>query len=424
MMYRRFYLALMALGCAVRWLGLWTVTTQAQSAAPGTFAGPCSIWTSVSDGAFGMDTGGDPGYNQEEGFEVAVFDGQLYVGMEADNVYGARLWRTKAGVSVPGTQADWEEVAADGDGYPFGNPNTAQDDHIDSLGIFHGVLYASTANRTGYNLGTRVYTSTSGDPGTWISVISPGFGDVDNVNFKDMVVFDVDGIDWLCGGTMNETTGAQVWCTSDGATWAQKNASGFGVISNTLIASTGVFSAALYVGVVNVDGGSVWRTADLVAWTRVFTSAGLPRVEVAGAFDGHITIAAGASDGRNGDDPAMRLYRSPTGDPGSWNEIGHAISADAHNTRTIVDGATVYNGALYVATMNTATGAEVWRTTDGVTWAQVNIDGFGDAGTFAAELVAFNGYLYAWTSNYVTGQRVYRIQCVWPYRIWLPLVNR
>lgn len=421
------YLSALILFCTV--LCLRGQTSIAQRHDTGTLINPCSAWIPVSDGAFGINTGGDADYSHEEGFEVVVFDGQLYVGMEADNIYGARLWRTKAGVAVPNTQADWGEVAADGDGYPFGNPATAQDDHIDSLAVFRDaenrvVLYASTANRTGYNLGTRVYSSTNGSPDTWISVISPGFGDVDNVNFKDMAVFNTGSVEWLCGGTTNDTTGAQVWCTSDGATWAQKNVSGFGVISNTLVASTDVFSGALYVGVANDDGGSVWRTDDLASWTPVFTSADRPRVEVVGAFAGYITIAAGAYDGRNGDDPAMRLYRSPTGDPGSWGEVGSVIGGDAHNTRTIVDGATVYNGALYVATMNTATGAEVWRTADGMMWAQVNVDGFGDAATFAAELVAFNGYLYAWTSNYVTGQRVYRTLCAPPYRIWLPLILR
>lgn len=415
-------MSLFLLCCAVFWL-TWQVPAVCTHAARPP-SGLCPAWIPVSDGALGMDTGGDSDYNQEEGFEVAVFDGQLYVGMEADNVYGARLWRTKAGVTVPAAQADWEEVAADGNGSPFGDPVAAQNDHIDSLAVFRGALYASTANRTGYALGTRVYSSASGNPGTWTSVIAPGFDDVNNTNFKDMIVFDVDGLAWLCGGTANEVTGAQVWCTSDGAMWAQKNASGFGTVSNTLIASSGIFSGELYFGVANDDGGSVWRTGDLVLWTAVFTSPARARVEVVGAFDGYLTIAAGVYDGHNGEDPPLRLYRSLTGDPGSWSEVGHAIGADAHNTRTIVDGAAVDSGALHLATMNAATGAEVWRTSDGVTWAQVNVDGFGDAATFAAELIPFNGYLYAWTSNYTTGQRVYRAQCAPPYRVWLPLVLR
>lgn len=413
------------LGCSLLLLSLWARATRAHKAPlpPDTFAGPCSAWTPVNDGAFGMGTGCDDDYSSEEGFEVVVFNDQLYVGMEADNDYGARLWRTKAGVRVPTGQADWEEVIADAYGNPFGNPNKEQNDHIDSLAVFQSVLYASTANRGTTKHGTLIYSSTTGAPGSWTPVISAGFGDVNNVNFKDMRVFQ----DWLCGGTQNAQTGAQVWCTQDGAQWEQKNVSGFGLVSNTLIASTGVFSdafgnAAFYVGVASkVISGSVWRTDDLATWTQVFTSTEHPRVEIAAPFDGYLYIAEGAYDGRYGGGP-LRLYRSPIGDPGSWEEVGHAVGADPYNTRTIVDGATVYNGALYLATMNTVTGAEVWRTTDGVTWAQVNTGGFGYTTTFAAQLIPYRGYLYAWTSDYVTGQRVYRTCCGSCYTVYLPVL--
>jgi hypothetical protein len=396
-------------GCSLLLLSLWVGTTGAHAAPlpPDTFAGPCSAWTPVNDGAFGMGTGNDGDYSSEEGFEVIVFAGRLYVGMEADNAYGARLWRTQAGIRVPTGQADWEEVIADEEGNPFGNPNLAQNDHIDSLAVFQGVLYASTANRGTTKHGTLIYSSTTGDAGPWTQVITPGFGDVNNVNFKDMVEFQ----GWLCGGTQNGQTGAQVWCTQDGAQWVQKNTGGFGNSANFLSASTGIFNDGLYVGVVNESaGGSVWRTTDLVTWTQVFTSTAHPRVEIAGAFDGRLYIAAGAYDGRYGGGP-LRLYRSATGDPDSWEEVGQAVGANPNNTRTIVDGATVYNGALYLATMNAIDGAEVWRTTNGVTWTQQNASGFGYTETFAAQLVTFNGYLYAWTSNYTTGQRVYRTGC-------------
>ncbi len=379
---------------------------------PGTFAGRCLPWETVNDGAFGMGTGNDSSYQSEEGFEVVTFAGRLYVGMEADNQYGARLWRTKAGVHIPARQEDWEEVAADALGRPFGNANIAQNDHIDSLAVFSGVLYASTANRGTSTYGTRIYSSTTGNPNSWTSVITAGFGISRNTNFKDMIVFTTNGTSWLCGGTQNAATGAQVWCTADGHTWSQKNSSGFGTISNSLIASSGVFSGALYFGVVNTtDGGSVWRTFNLLTWTQVLTVAPRPRAEIVGPYNDRIFVAAGAYDGRPDDDPTIRLYDSPTGNAGSWTERDTPIDDDPHNTRTIVDGATVYNGALYLATMNTTNGAEVWRTTDGLTWTQVVSDGFGDKDTFAAELIPFEGYLYAWTSNYTTGQRVYRTGC-------------
>lgn len=396
---------------AALWLLLWHGGLAADDGAPlppGTFAGPCSAWTPVSDGGFGLP--GSP-YDSEEGFEVIEFAGRLYVGMEADNTLGARLWRTREGVRVPTGQADWEEVAADANGKPFGNTTYGQNDHIDSLAVFDGVLYASTANQGTSKHGTLIYTSTDGAANSWTRAITPGFGDINNTNFKDMAVFTVTNTAYLCGGTQNGTTGAQVWCTSDGVAWMQVNAGGFGDVSNVLIASSAVFSDALYFGTVNDNGGQLWRTPDLTSWTQVFTEPDRARVEIVGVFSGALTLASGAYDGRNSNDPTLRLYRSATGDPGSWDEVGLDVKTDPHNTRTIVDGGVSYNGAQYVAVMNKTTGVEVWRTTDGITWTQVNTDGFGDVNTFAAQLTTFNGYLYAWTSNYVGGQRVLRAGC-------------
>jgi len=207
----------------------------------GAYPGPCATWAQVNDDAFGIpsnfDSHGDPiepppaqPYSSEEGFEVMVFNGRLYVGMEADNKFGARLWRTKAGVTIPGSQADWEEVIADANGCPFGNCTSQettvpgvfllQNDHIDSLAQFDGYLYASTANGGSTTQGTQVWRSPTGDWGTWTQVNPDGFGDLENTNFKDMQVFQGR----LCGGTQNWDSvhrddpawdpGTQAWCTA------------------------------------------------------------------------------------------------------------------------------------------------------------------------------------------------------------------
>lgn len=380
-------------------------------------ANVCSNWTPVNDPAFGLGTGDDDDYSAEEGFEVLTFRDRLYVGMEADNSMGARIWRTGAGVAIPQTQSDWEEVIADGEGRPFGVDDTLQVDHIDSIAAFKDTIYASTANRSGSSPGgTLVFRSSTGDAGTWEQVNRAGFGDTNNGNFKDMRTFTVNGTEWLCGGTGNDVDGAEVWCTQDGTTWEKKNAGGFGNPSNSLIASTAVFEGVLYVGVSNTDdAGSVWRTPNLKEWEKVYTAIDHSRVEVAGVLNDELYIAEGAADGRYGLEPPMRVFRSAGGDAGTWQEVGTRIGHDENNARTIVDGATVYNGHLYISTMNNVSGAEVWRT-DGTTWTHVTAgnEGFGDTDTFAAELIPFNGYLYAWTSNYAQGQRVRRTKC--PYQ--------
>jgi len=423
--------------CSLIVFALLLGTQTAASQAPAV----CSAWTQVNDNAFGIpsnfDSSGNPiippparPYASEEGFETQVYKDQLYVGMEADNKFGARLWRTRSGVSVPTSQADWEEVAANSQGCPFGdcqrqeNPPAGsglyllQNDHIDSLAEFNGYLYASTANGGDTTQGTMLYRSPTGDSGSWQQVINPGFGDVNNTNFKDMQVFQGQ----LCGGTINAATGAQVWCSADGNNWIQKNHGGFGptqdIKTTSEIWSGYVYENNLYFGAYSTgDVAKLYRTAQITPtlpqWNEVYS--GVPqshRVDILGALDDYLYIATYSDQG-------ILIYRSPSGDPGTWVQVNQpGMDQNPQNYRTVVDGATFYNGALYVAVSNEQTGLEVWRTAgllqDGgplVDWVQVGTNGLGDPNNVHSELIPFNSHLYAWTSNYVSGQEVRRANC-------------
>lgn len=362
-------------------------------------------WTQVNDNGFNEHPGTP--YGSQDAFELTVFNSQLYLGMEGQSL--AYIWRTKAGVTVARNQSDWEQVVNDG----FGDP---QNDHIDSLEPFNGYLYASTAMQNENHQGTEVWRSSNGT--TWTQVNDDGFIGIPdgryNENFKDMVPFTVGSTTWLCGGTMNWNVGAQVWCTTDGTTWVQKNQDGFGDVQNIKIWSTGVFNGRLYVGVDRYVTstqqylpGAVWRTDGTAEdgrwqWTKVFDATADNRVDIIGPYNGYLYIGF---DGGNG----TEVWRSSDGT--TWSQVNSDGFGDAHNERVIVDAGTIYNGALYLATLNQVTGAEVWRTTDGTTWTQVNTDGFGDANSISAELLPFNGYLYAWVTNYSVGQKVMRTKC-------------
>lgn len=385
-------------------------------------------WIQVNDDAFGLASDGN--YQREESFEVLVFNQQLYVGMEADNSLGARLWRSKAGVGLPAGQDDWEEVVADENGFPFGASDaltlSVRDDHIDSLAMFNEVLYVSTANISG----TMVYSSTTGDPLTWTRVIPAGFGDPANTNLKDMHVFN----GYLCGGTQNATSGAQVWCTHDGATWQQKNVSGFGDAGNRGIWSGAVFRNMLYVGTHHVEGdtetGHLYRTknlTDTVVWEQVYGGvAGSVRVDILGVLDEYLYIATPTISG-------IAVRRSLSGDSGSWERVSTVgMDGSAANRGTVVDGATRYREMLYVAVANHDSGVEVWRTggilQDNrlVDWEQVGTDGLGDSNNVIAQLIVFDDHLCAWTSNYISGQQVrcfYQEPPLPVLQIYLPLVR-
>ena len=374
----------------------------------------------VNNGAFGLTDGP---YNSEESYEVIVFNEQLYVGMEADSSLGARIWRTKPGILSPTSQDDWEEVAADENGYPFGVLNITQNDHIDSLVEFNSYLYASTANGGSNYLGTRVFRSLTGDPGSWedaVQNVGPGFNNIFNMNFKDMQVFD----GWLCGGTQNWVVGAQVWCTADGTTWLQKNYSGFGDTGyNDLTSevwSGAVFNGALYFGVQNTGGdrgdrgtdiGKLYRVTDLDGtpnWTNVFTGAsGSYRVDILGGLNGYLYIAVRS-------DAGIVVLRSQTGDPGTWTQVNlPGMNGDSGNASVIVDSSITHNDGLILGVSNSNSGVQMWKTTGTlqgsdllVDWERVGEPGLGDEKNVMTQLISFNAEVYAWTTNYVTGQQV------------------
>lgn len=389
----------------------------------------CQPFKQVNENAFGLGGGTDGQFAAEEGFEVAVYNDQLYLGMEADNSLGARLWRSRLGVYAPDSQADWEEVAANQQGYPFGNHNLEQDDHIDSLADFGGYLYVSTANRGLSQWGINLYRSPGGNAATWENVLASqgaGFGNPRNVNFKDLQVFQGN----LCGGTQNWEDGAQVWCSQDGLSWVQKNLSGFGIDKpdpmNSAVWSSMVYQDALYMGLHNRglsmedrndDVGKVFRTAHLgdhADWEEVFSGPTAPGncVDLLGELEGYLYIATRSSQG-------LLIYRSPSGDKGSWQVVNQpGMNGNAANTEVLVDGAVVYDGVLYLAINNLASGLQLWRTrgesadNSGVDWEQVGGDGLGDAHNVRAGLIVFNHHLYVWVTNYAVGQKVLRSHCL------------
>jgi hypothetical protein len=374
-------------------------------------------WLQVNAPGFGEHAAP---YTGQEAFDLTVFNGQLYLGMEGKAC--ARIWRSRAGIDTPSSQADWEQVVGEGfDGTTDCAvlPPTTDNDHIDSIEPFRGYLYASTAMQTNDKRGTQVWRSATGDAGTWERVNEPGFSLQSNQNFKDMIEY--SGL--LCGGTGNlggqgGPAGAQVWCT-DGVTpdpahpaqvlWTQRNTSGFGAAENIKIWSSATHDGALYFGVeaANQDG-SLWRTRNIddpQAWELVFAprDVGLAgrRVDALQAFDGQLFI------GMEAQGAGATIFSSASGERHTW-QTARPEGFGKTTGRFISDASTVLDGALYVATLDEALGVGIWMTRNGRTWTEVALRGLGHPSTFAAELIAFNGRLYAWTSNYTVGQGVWR----------------
>lgn len=220
---------------------------------------------------------------------LAVYDGMIYAGVGND-VTGAQIWRsfsgdnnswTKVAPGVPGTDraivtaltefdgalyaavesespaqiwqsyggasGTWGAIVTDG----FGDPDTLS---TGGMSVFGGYLYVGAGNET---MGALLYRTNDG--ATWDQVITSGLGDPNNTQVEMLCVFE----NQLCAGMRNSVTGLEIWCSADGTSWEQVNQDGFGDPNNlgtNKSNATGGFLGQLYVGTLNLDGGELWRS--------------------------------------------------------------------------------------------------------------------------------------------------------------------
>jgi streptogramin lyase len=221
-----------------------------------------------------------------------------------------------------------------------------------ALEVFNKQLYASAAN---WDQGAQIWRTANGDD--WVPVSVPGFAsEYGNANpaMPDMIVFN----DKLYAGTGWSGDPMQIWRTENGTDWEMVVDAGFGVQENSAVEAFAIFNNQIYATIQNtVTGVQIWRSssADIGSWQRVI-------------------------EGFNGDSNA---YRST--------------------------GLEVYDGKLYAAIENGVDGTEIWATTNGVTWTQVNADGFGDKNNqVQGGFAVYKDELYIGTNNSISGGQVWK----------------
>ncbi len=245
----------------------------------------------------------------------------------------------------------------------------------------------------------RIQKFAPGVPG-WKQVNLNGFGDRNN-SISTLAPFGGQ----LYAGTYNfGGNGAQLWRTADGINWTPVFTNGFDNTANVGIDHLLEFNDQLYAGTWadEVNGGEVWRSGNGLNWTRVVSQGfGDPtngEVMRLGAFNGQIYAGTWSYTTTHG----AEIWRSSTGDTGSWSQVVANGFGDANNQAILT--MEEFNGALYVGTYSrgeTPNGADIWRTTDGSTWTPVITNGFGYTGTYAIyALEDFGGYLYAGINRY------------------------
>jgi hypothetical protein len=238
----------------------------------------------------------------------------------------------------------------------------------------------------------------------------PVYGDQDytvwGVEFKNMLYF----------GGFGDGVQDNVWGTSDGETWSHAWSASMVDEDFEGMWWMYAFKEHLYAFILDSDGeypAQLMRTSDTVNWELVAAEEWYPD---GGIFPCGITSFEGAlylavcywlepSYG-------TRLWRSISGDPGTWEEVADFPDWSV-DWGAPVSFAT-FKGALYVMSDfvwrdDANVPAEMWRSEDGENWELVIADGFGDplnirGGSFGVH----RGYLYASMGLADTAGDIYR----------------
>ncbi|HNR97543.1 MAG TPA: hypothetical protein PKH89_11340, partial [Anaerolineae bacterium] len=259
-----------------------------------------------------------------------------------------------------------------------------------------------------------VLVSADGVSPHWLQVNSSGFGDGGSSSVTSLAVH--SGSLYAAAG--NYTTGAQLWRCGPGLAWTPAVQNGFGTAHNGVIDHLQAFGGSLYASTENeTDGGEVWRSPDGVVWTRVasggFGDRSNAEVIRMTTFGGKLYAATWSYSSDHG----TEIWRSDTGNAGSWTRVVQNGFGDAYNSS--VTTFETFKGMLYAGTQNgiwtgstqLTRGAEVWRSSTGNagTWSRVAAGGFGALeNTGVVSLAAFGDYLYASTGRSAGGLEVWR----------------
>lgn len=254
---------------------------------------------------------------------------------------------------------------------------------------------------------TQVPTTTPIGTFNLAQVNEDGFGDSNNIVTMSLEKYG----GYLYAGLLNFRSSAKVW-RFDGSIWELVMEGGFDGKSLG-VTDFIVFGETLYAGTIpqfterygssTVSGSEIWRSKDGLEWEKVvdnqfnsdyqYLEAEISRLFT---FDGYLYAAVTGWTG----DPSgsgLEIWRSKSGDAGSWEKVADNGIDDPWNTG--IYAAAVYNEKLYVGTIDgrdpvESYSAHVYVTEDGVNWDRlVNMSGEPPLFGISAMNV-FKDYLY------------------------------
>jgi hypothetical protein len=259
---------------------------------------------------------------------------------------------------------------------------------INAMGVFGGRLYVGTDKELDPGgCGCEIWEF---DGASWEQVNEDGFASPWNCEAYGLVEFGGE----LYVGTENLTSGSEVW-RYDGADWVSIAPGGFGT-GNDAVRGLAVCNGVLYAGTANFDAGCEVWAHDGAQWTQVASNgfgSGTDNPDTVVACYNELLFAATGKEGDRKDPPGLaRVYRRAGGI--SWTQVNSDGFGDAGNQLTL--GLFDHAGRLYAGTVNVETGAEVQRycaaDTDGNGTVDVDdltaiiLDWGTDGSTFNADL--------------------------------------
>jgi hypothetical protein len=290
---------------------------------------------------------------------------------------------------------------------------TTFDDHlyVGTMNTINVELWKSQrqADADSISKGTEVWRY---DGKVWEQVVDHGFkGGPQNLGTRNLFVY--EGM--LYAGTVNPTEGCEVWRTADGLTWEPIMQGGFGKRSTTSIRGMAEYKGLLYVGVENNQKGGEMHAWDGTTWTKIVDKG------IENPLNSSIAELVPWQD---------LLYVC------TWNALGFEVySFDGTDferlvgfgtaippglgqmTNTAVLGTSVFHDLLYLGTANFFSGADLFRSADGVNWVQLVDNGFDDPRqAYVWMMKEYRGDLYlgTWTEGelpllFREGGRLYRM---------------
>jgi streptogramin lyase len=331
---------------------------------------------------------------------IKTFNNQLYAGT-GDWNYGPQIWRTTngetwypvtthgegigaySGVILSMIEFDgnlyagtgWTDISAHPEIWRSSNGTDwtkvytgtiGYEWNINAFGLYNSQIYTAISTEGG----VAIYRCSTGDADSWSPVITGGNGDINNDLIHDFALFN----NRFYAVGENISNGAFVWKASvDGTTWTQVNTPGFDGTVQSKAESIAEFNGDLYVG----------------------TKCSAP------------TCTSGYSE----------LWKTSNGD--DWSLV---VTPFENTNYADITSLFVFKDSLFAAV--SGSGNTIWKTLDGTSWQQVNLNGWGDGNSiwsmFDYAITTFNDQLYIATTNWGNGAEI------WCYLNlqFLPMIKR